>query len=505
MDFSYLTAIIFLPMLGAALIAFIPGLNRNLVRGIALLFTLAAFALAVLVFVQFDRTDPGIQFEQTFAWIPAIGANFHVGVDGLSMPLMVLTAFLGLMVVLISWKEDNRVREHFAWLLLLEASILGVFTSLDLLLFFVFWEIEVIPMYFLIAIWGAGRKEYSSIKYVLYTLFGSAFMLAGILIVFFTTGSLNMVDLAQNGIAAGAIPATAMFFLLIVGFAVKLPVFPLHTWLPDAHTDAPTAGSVMLAGALIKMGGYGMIRICVSFFPEVARQFSPLFVTLAVIGIVYGAAVTLRQTDLKKLIAYSSVSHMGMVLLGIFAFSEISFTGAALQMVSHGLLTGLLFAMAGFTMHSAHERDLRKLGGLARQMPVATVVFSIAGLGSLGLPLTSGFVAEFVTFTGAFSSNAFPGIQALVIISAIGVVLAAGYILWMIQRVFYGPPQPQFGGAGGHGGHGAPAAAAPLVQVHDADALEKVYMFAFIILIILVGVYPAILTDVIKMGIAPLV
>ncbi|MDP2920424.1 MAG: NADH-quinone oxidoreductase subunit M [Dehalococcoidia bacterium] len=489
MDFNYLSAIIFLPIVGAALIAFVPGLTRNWIRGIAFLFTFVAFALAIAVFAQFDRSATGIQFEELVSWIPAINANYHLGVDGLSLPLVVLTAFLGFMVVLISWKEELRVREYFAWLLLLEASILGVFTSLDLLLFFIFWEIEVIPMYFLIAVWGAGRKEYSSIKYVLYTLFGSAFMLTGILTVYFTTGSLNIVELAEKGVAsyASAIPAAAMFFLLLIGFAVKLPVFPLHTWLPDAHTDAPTAGSVMLAGSLIKMGGYGIIRIVVSFFPEVAREFSPLLVTLAVISIIYGAAVTLRQTDLKRLIAYSSVSHMGMVLLGVFAFSEISLTGAALQMVSHGLLTGLLFAMAGFTMHSAHERDLRKMGGLARQMPVATVVFSIAGLGSLGLPMTSGFVAEFVTFTGSFSSGAFDGIKPLVIISAISVVLAAGYILWMLQRVFYGPPQEA------------------LHHAHDADKLEKVYMFAFIILIILVGVYPAFLTDIIKMGIAPLI
>ncbi|MDD5189687.1 MAG: NADH-quinone oxidoreductase subunit M [Dehalococcoidales bacterium] len=487
MDFNYLSAIIFLPLLGAALIAFVPGLNRKTIRGIALVAALASFALAVAVFALFDRHLLGMQFEEMYSWIPVINANYHLGVDGLSMPLMALTSFLGLVVVLISWKEENRVREYFAWLLLLEASILGVFCSLDLLLFFIFWEIEVIPMYFLISIWGAGRKEYSSIKYVIYTLFGSAFMLAGILAVYFTTGNLNMVELTQNGIAAGAIPAAAMFFLLLIGFAIKLPVFPLHTWLPDAHTDAPTAGSVMLAGALIKMGGYGIIRIVVSFFPDIAKQYSVWMIALAVIGIVYGAAVTLRQTDLKRMIAYSSVSHMGMVLLGVFALGEVSMTGASLQMVSHGLLTGLLFAMAGFTMHSTHERDLRKLGGLARQMPVTAVVFSIAGLGSLGLPLTSGFVAEFITFTGSFSSGAFEGIKIFVIISVIGVVLAAGYILWMLQRVFYGPPQPQFDHA------------------HDADALEKVYMFAFVILIILVGVYPAFLTDIMKMGIAPLI
>ena len=504
MGFSIVSAVIFLPILGAALIAFIPGLTRNWIRTLALVFTGVAFALGIAIFIGFNRTVSGMQFEEMTSWIPALNAFYHVGLDGISMPLFVLTTFLGLMVVLISWKETTRIREYFAWLLLLEASILGVFGSLDLLLFFIFWEIEIIPMYFLISIWGSGRKQYSSIKYVLYTLFGSAFMLAGILTVYFTTGSLNMVELARTGVTpyASTIPAVAMFFLLIVGFAIKLPVFPLHTWLPDAHTDAPTAGSVMLAGALIKMGGYGIIRICVSFFPDIARQYSLLFIILAVVGIVYGAAVTLRQTDLKRLIAYSSVSHMGMVLLGVFAFSQVSFTGAVLQMVSHGLLTGLLFAMAGFTMHSAGERDLRKLGGLARQMPVACVVFSIAALGSLGLPLTSGFAAEFITFVGSFSSTVFHGINVFVIVAAIGVVLGAGYLLWMIQQVFYGPPKPQFGGDG-HG-HGT-APAVELTHVHDADALEKVYMFAFIILIILIGVYPSLLTEIIKLGIAPLV
>jgi len=491
-DSFYLSSIIFLPVIGAILIAFIPRLSNDLVRRIAAVFTLIPLIRAVALFINFDKSAGAagvFQFQEKVSWIPALNANFHLGVDGLSLPLVVLTAFLGFIVVLISWKINLRVREHFAWLLLLETSILGVFCSLDLLLFFIFWEIEVIPMYFLISIWGTGRKEYSAIKYVLYTLFGSALMLAGILLLYFTTGSLSIVDISQGGLAMvqSILPAAPIFFLLLAGFAIKLPVVPFHTWLPDAHTDAPTAGSVMLAGALIKMGGYGMIRVCVSIFPEVARDYALLLVILAVISVLYGAAITLRQTDLKRLIAYSSVSHMGFVLLGIFALGNVSLIGASLQMVSHGLLTGLLFAMAGLTIHNVEERDLRKLGGLARQMPVIAIIFSIAGLGSLGLPLTSGFAAEFITFIGCFSSTVVSGIQVYTLLAVIGVVLAAGYILWMLQRTFYGPVLEQYNG------------------IKDADAMEKLYMFAFVILIMLVGIYPAILTDVIKLAISPLV
>jgi NADH-quinone oxidoreductase subunit M len=475
-------------VVGAILIAFIPGLSNGLIKRLAGIFTLIPFVLSIILFSNFDRSLGAVQFEEQLSWIPAINANYHLGVDGLSMPLMILTAFLGFMVVLISWKTELRVREYFAWLLLLETSILGVFCSLDLLLFFVFWEIEIIPMYFLISIWGSGRKEYSATKYVIYTLFGSAFMLAGILSLYFTTGSLSMLEIAEGGLGMvqSIMPAAAIFFLLIIGFAIKLPVVPLHTWLPDAHTDAPTAGSVMLAGALIKMGGYGIIRVCVSIFPEVARDYAPLMVTLAVISILYGAAVTLRQTDLKRLIAYSSVSHMGFVLLGVFALGQVSLTGAVLQMVSHGLITGLLFAMAGLTIHNVGERDLRKLGGLARQIPIIAVIFSIAAFGGLGLPLTSGFAAEFLVFVGSYSSGVVSGIQVYTILAVLGVVLAAGYILWMLQRTFYGPVLEQYNG------------------VKDADIMERVYMFAFVALILLVGIYPAIVTDIIKLGVSPI-
>ena len=491
MSFNYLTTIIFLPVVGAILIAFLPGLSDRLIKRIAAVFTFVPLALSLFIFAIFDRSlgaAGAIQFEEKVSWIPAINAHYHLGVDGLSLPLVILMTLLGFLVVLISWKIDLRPREYFAWLLLLETSILGVFCSLDLLLFFLFWEIEVIPMYFLISIWGTGRKEYSAIKYVVYTLFGSAMMLAGILSLYFATGSLSMVEIAQAGLApfTAVIPVVAIFFLLLTGFAVKLPVFPLHTWLPDAHTDAPTAVSVVLAGALLKMGGYGMIRLCVTIFPQVAQQYAPLLVAFAVVSVLYGAAVTLRQTDLKRLIAYSSISHMGYVLLGIFALGQVSLVGATLQMFSHGIITGLLFAMAGLVMHNAGERDLRKLGGLVRQMPIIAVVFSVAGLGALGLPTTSGFAAEFLVFVGSYSSTVVSGIQVYTILGVLGIVITAGYILWMLQRVFYGPALEKFNGA------------------KDADILERGYIFAFVAVIMLVGIYPAILTDVIKTGILPI-
>jgi len=492
LSFNYLTTILFLPALGAILIAFVLGNRFRLIKWTAAILTFIPLLLSIILFINFDRSLAAaglIQFEEKALWIAALNAHFHLGVDGLSLPLVMLTAFLGFLSVLISWKIDLRPREYFAWLLLLETSILGVFLSLDLLLFFIFWEIEVIPMYFLINIWGAGRKEYSAIKYVVYTLFGSAFMLAGILTLYFTTGSLSMLEIARGGLAMvqSIMPAAAIFFLLLIGFAVKLPVFPFHTWLPDAHTDAPTAVSVMLAGVLIKMGGYGMIRLCVTLFPDVAQSYALLLVILAIIGVLYGAAVTMRQTDFKRLIAYSSISHMGYVLLGIFALGQVSLIGASLQMFSHGVVTGLLFAMVGLVMHNTHERDLRKFGGLARQVPIITVVFSVAGLASLGLPTTSGFAAEFLVFVGSFSSTVVPGIQVYTILGVLGVVITAGYILWMLQRVFYGPPLEQYNGTA------------------DADILERVYMFALVAVIMLVGIYPAILTDVIKLGISPVV
>lgn len=482
MNFNFLSLMIFLPLAGVLGIALIPRLSSRAVKYLALAFTLAVLAIALLLFFRFDRGASGMQFEEIYSWIPALNAHYHLGVDGISLPLVVLTSLLGFIAVLVSWDVENRAKEFFIWLLILESSILGVFCSLDMLLFFIFWEIEVVPMYFLISIWGSGRKHYSATKYVIYTLAGSALMLAGIVSLYYATGSLDMVALAQSGHAMvqSVLPATPIFFLLLAGFAVKLPVFPLHTWLPDAHTDAPTAASVFLAGALIKMGGYGMIRLCVSIFPPVARQYAPIMLGLAVIGVVYGGAITLRQTDIKRLIAYSSISHMGFVLLGIFALSQTSLVGASLQMVSHGLITGLLFAVAGIIMHNTHERDISKMGGLARQMPAATTFFILGGLGALGLPSTSGFAAEFTTFLGSFTSAEVSGVKIYVLIALMGVLLAAAYMLWLIQRVFFGPVLPAFN------------------EAKDANQLQKFYCGMFIVLIFLIGIYPSSLVSIIQ-------
>jgi NADH-quinone oxidoreductase subunit M len=484
-----LSIILFLPTVGAILLALFARQPRG-VKLTAAIFTFIPFALSVALFVMFHRSG-GLQFVEQAQWISSLNAQYHLGVDGLSLPMVILTTFLGFVAVLVSWKINIRTKEYFAWLLILETGILGVFMSLDLLLFFLFWEVELIPMYMLISIWGTppplGRKEYSAMKFVIYTLFGSAFMLAGILTLYYSASphTFSMVDIA-GGTAKliPVIPLSSIFFLIFIAFAIKLPVFPLHTWLPDAHTDAPTAVSVILAGVLLKMGGYGMIRLVAGFggggiVPGVAQHYTGIMAAFAVVSVLYGAAATLRQTDLKKLIAYSSVSHMGFVLLGIFALKQLSLTGATLQMFSHGLITGLLFAMVGLVYDKTHQRQIPMLGGLARQMPVIAVVFSIAGLAALGLPTTIGFAAEFTVFVGSFGSSALPTSQTYVVLAVFGIVLGAGYILWMLERVFFREPKEQYNGVG------------------DADNLEKAYIFAFVFLIMLFGVYPRLLLDVI--------
>ena len=480
-----LTFLVFLPALGALAIAALPREQERSARNAAAAITLVAFLASLVLFSLFDRDEPGFQFVEQVRWIRAADAGFDIqyflGVDGLSLTMVVLTTFLFLLAVLVSWNIESRPREYFAWMLVLETGVLGVFTSLDLILFFLFWEVELVPMYMLISVWGTGRKEYSAMKFVLFTIAGSALMLVGFLVLGFAAGTFDMEELARMQVTEAAIPLTAVFFLIFAGFAVKLPVVPLHTWLPDAHTDAPTAVSVILAGVLLKMGGYGMLRL-VGFLPEVAADYAVWLTSLAAVNVIYGAVVTLRQTDLKRLIAYSSVSHMGYVLLGIFALGQVAMTGAALQMFTHGTITGLLFVMVGLVYDRAHTRDITQLSGLAHRMPVIATIFVMAGLASLGLPSLSGFVSELLVFLGSVEAY-----TAATLLAVVGILLTAGYILWMLQRVMFGPASPRWDG------------------LTDATAWwERIPMAGLMAAIIAIGVYPAALVPVIEHGIQPL-
>jgi NADH-quinone oxidoreductase subunit M len=363
--------------------------------------------------------------------------------------------------------------------MVLETAVMGVFGAQDLILFFLFWELELVPMFLLISIWGTGRKEYSAMKFVLYTLSGSALMLVGFLVLGFSAGTFDMEELAQMDITNAAISLNAVFFLILAAFAIKLPVFPLHTWLPDAHTDAPTAVSVILAGVLLKMGGYGLIRILVGILPDQFDKFDVYLAVLAAFSVIYGAVITMRQTDLKRLIAYSSVSHMGYVLLGVAALGEVGMTGASLQMFTHGTITALLFVMVGLMYDRTHTRQIADLGGLAHYMPIAATVFVIAGLASLGLPTMSGFVAELLVFLGSFDA-----FEAPTIIAVVGILLSAGYILWTVQRVLFGPAQERW------------------AELTDTtNWWERVSMASLVGVIIGVGVYPSTIVDVLENGV----
>jgi NADH-quinone oxidoreductase subunit M len=482
-----LSFIVFLPIAAVAAIALLPRERESWAKWIAAGVSTVVLALTLVLFAAYDRDPGGYQFMDSHAWLGSDFVDFTlryaVGVDGLSLALVVLTGFLFLVAVLISWRIELRPREYFAWIMLLETSLLGVFSAMDFVLFFLFWEIELIPMYFLISIWGTGRKLYSAWKYVLYTLFGSAFMLVGILVLGFTAGTFDIQELGQIGeIKDAVIPVQAMFFLLTIAFCIKLPVVPFHTWLPDAHTDAPTAVSVILAGVLLKMGGYGILRLSFSIMPDVARDASVWLAAFAVVSILYGAIVTLVQTDLKRLIAYSSVSHMGYVLLGASALGTVGLTGAAMQMFTHGLITGLLFVLVGMVYDRTHTRNISELSGMAHRMPFIATMMVIAGLASLGLPSLAGFVSEVTVFLGTFAKHEF-----LTVLAVTAIVLTAGYILWMIQRVFWGELSERWNDIG------------------DATAWwERAPLLAMVTVILLVGIYPAVMLDLLETGVVPI-
>ena len=445
--------------------------------------------LSAYVFAGYDTEGERFQYVDRFTdWIPdtALNVQYHLAVDGLSAPLVLLTGLLGMAAVYASWGVRRRVREYFVWLLVLQTAVMGVFTALDFILFFLLWELELVPMYFLITIWGTGRKEYSAMKFIIFTFLGSAFMLVGILALSLSVGTLDMTklpDLIRGGELI--LPIGVIFSLLFVAFMVKLPVWPFHTWLPDAHTDAPTAVSIMLAGVLLKMGGYGMIRVGVEMFPDVVRDAAWLLVTLGVVNVLYGAIVTVRQTDLKRLVAFSSISHMGYVLIGISSVvgvagvaSPVGLTGASMQMFTHGTITGLLFLLVGLMYDKVHTRYIPDLGGLATRMPVVAAAFLLAGLASLGLPGTSGFVSEMLIFLGTF-----PVWGWATALGAFGIVLTAGYILWAVQRSLFGPSVSRFD------------------SVRDASPLEMVPVLVLVAAIIVVGVYPALISDVFTSGV----
>jgi NADH-quinone oxidoreductase subunit M len=432
-----LSLVTFIPAIGGILILLIPRRDRD-IKWFALVITLIAFFASLHLPVHLHRNQPGFQFEIDQPWITSPNIHYHMGVDGISVWLVVLTTFLTPLCVLISWTSiHERVKEFFILLLLLETGLIGVFTSLDLFLFYFFWEATLIPMALLIGMYGHGRKVYAAVKYFLFTMIGSMFMLAAIVWLYAKIGSFQFTDI-QNAIRSGSVPGFAsaaqwLFLGFFVAFAVKVPLFPLHTWLPDAHVEAPTAGSVLLAGVLLKMGTYGLLRFNLGLFPEQARRNAPWIIVLALIGIIYGALVALVQPNMKRVIAYSSVSHLGFVVLGIFSFTTAGLNGAMFVMLSHGVATGGLFMLAGIIYERRHTYQISDFGGLATPMPKYATFFLVTVLASVGLPLMNGFIGEFLVLSGAFQANPWYGILA-----ATGVIWSACYLLWMYQRVFYG-------------------------------------------------------------------
>jgi NADH-quinone oxidoreductase subunit M len=432
-----LTLVTFTPLAGGLLLLLFPRRDRD-IRVFALVVTLLAFVLSLHLPVHFQRGLAGFQYEVDQQWISNPNIHYHVGVDGVSMWLVVLTTFLTPLCVLISWKSiHERVKEFFILLLILETALIGVFVSLDLFLFYFFWEATLIPMALLIGMYGHGRKVYAAVKFFLYTMIASMFMLAAILWLYAKTGSFDFVTI-QAAIRHGQVEHFAgaaiwLFLGFFVAFAVKVPLFPFHTWLPDAHVEAPTAGSVLLAGVLLKMGTYGMVRFNLGLFPEQSRANAWWVMILALIGIIYGALVALVQPNMKKLIAYSSISHLGFVVLGIFSFTQAGLDGATFVMLAHGVSTGALFMLAGILYERRHTYEIREFGGLASPMPVYATFFLFITLASVGLPLLNGFIGEFLVLSGAFQDRAVYGI-----LGATGVIWSACYLLWMYQRVFFG-------------------------------------------------------------------
>jgi NADH-quinone oxidoreductase subunit M len=478
-----LSIVCYLPLAGALWVLFF--MRRSSGAAVAQFATAVAlvdFLISLPLWFAFDPDGPLFQFRESLSWIETIGVRYEFGIDGISLLLVLLTTFLGVLAFLSSWSAiEIRKREYYVFLLLLQTGMLGVFMALDFFLFYVFWEVMLVPMYFLIGIWGGPRKLYAAIKFFLYTLVGSVLMLLGILALYFynSTGLLGWEGLGNERTfsilqfhdIAGQIPAELQFWVFLaffVGFAIKVPMFPFHTWLPDAHVEAPTAGSVILAGVLLKMGTYGFLRLSLPILPEATIELLPWMAGLSIVGILYGALVAMAQKDVKKLVAYSSVSHLGFVMLGLFALNPPGVAGSVLQMINHGLSTGALFLLVGVIYERRHTRLIADFGGLSSVMPVYAGVFMVITLSSIGLPTLNGFIGEFTILVGAFNRIWWWGALA-----AIGIVLGAAYMLWMYQRVFFGPLTHDEN-----------------KDLEDLNTRELIYLLPIVVLCFWIGLYP---------------
>ena len=492
LPYPILTYMTFFPLVGIVAVLLLKKESLGAIRWTAAFFSFIPFLLSIyLVWYYLEVMGSGtlfninsqtsgfvFDFAKPLQWFPQVNIQYIMGADGLSVPMLFLTGLLSFVSIIASFGIKVRVKEYFAWFLLLEVGMMGVFCALDFFLFYIFWEIMLVPMYFLIGIWGGPRREYAAIKFFLYTLFGSVFMLVGILALYFAAGTLDMLELIrQNGLYSHLFQMW-VFAAFFIGFAIKVPVWPFHTWLPDAHVEAPNAVSVILAGILLKMGTYGILRVSFPMFPKAAIAYAVPIAILGLIGIIYGALVSMAQKDLKKLVAYSSVSHMGYCMLGMAAITTVGISGCLFQMFSHGVITGALFLLVGVLYDRAHTREIAAFGGLGVNLPVFTSIFVLFGMASLGLPLLSGFVSEFFVFVGSFKSAFLP--KWIVVIAILGVVLTAGYILRMIQKMFLGQFNTKWEG------------------LKDINGREIFTIFPLAVLTIAIGIFPSILNVFIK-------
>ena len=473
-DWPLVSVIIFLPLIGALIILFIKEdeLTSINIKWSALLTTLGTFILSLILWLQFDYSNPSYQYEEKFRWFDDFNFFYHVGVDGISLFMILLSTFLTPLCILASWNNiKKRVKEYMLSFLFLETVMIGMFASIDILLFYIFFEAVLIPMYLIIGIWGGNRRIYASFKFFLYTLLGSVLMLIAIIVMYRNTSSMSIEFLQGNYFSYN----TQLFLWLafFASFAVKIPMWPFHTWLPDAHVEAPTAGSVILAGVLLKMGGYGFIRFSLGMLPEATEFFIPLIMTLSIVAIVYTSLVALAQTDIKKLIAYSSVAHMGIVTIGIFLVNQQGLEGAMMQMISHGLVSAALFLCVGVIYDRMHTREIEFYGGLVQRMPLYATVFMIFMLGSVGLPGTSGFIGEFLVIVGAFKFSSY-----VVIGAAFGIILSAVYMLYLYKRIIFGTITNN-----------------KLADILDINTREKIILIPLAISVILLGIFPNLFLD----------